>query len=172
MQVKDFNKCVGRILKSVKEGDTKTVVNMRKGLYRSTEQYAYPYVLPLLPTGANNHDREVCLLVAALVAAGGHIANHNDEDNKPEPLDLGSWLGRSPLSDSAGVENRVKFLHTQDLHEAALNINHLITHVGSKYSRSLDWFDLARVLFFWGNGISDTSLRTRMSIARGFYNTR
>lgn len=135
MQVQDFNKYVGRIMKSVKEGDTAVLANLRKGLSPSTQQYAYPYVLPLLPRGASEREQEVCLLVAALIAAGGHIANDEDED-KPEPLDLGAWLGRSPLSDSSSVESRVKFLHTQDLNEAALSMNRLITFVGREYNRS------------------------------------
>lgn len=171
MQVQDFNKYVGRIMKSVKEGDTAVLANLRKGLSPSTQQYAYPYVLPLLPRGASDREQEVCLLVAALIAAGGHIAS-DEEDGRPEPLDLGAWLGRSPLSDSASVESRVKFLHTQDLNEAALSMNRLITFVGREYNRSLDWFSVARTLFFWGNGVSESSLRSRMSVARGFYNER
>lgn len=172
MQVQDFNKYVGRIMKSVKEGDAKTLANLRKGIAPSTQQYAYPYVLPLLPRGASEREQEVCLLVAALIAAGGHIASDEDAEDKPEPLDLGAWLGRSPLSDSTSVESRVKFLHTQDLNEAALSMNRLITFVGREYNRSLDWFSVARTLFFWGNGVSESSLRSRMSVARGFYNER
>ena len=163
MNSNQINEFVSKILALRESSSDKSAIpNMKRGLYQTTETYAYPYVLPLLPPDASQHDQKSALCVAGL------IANHRNIQPSKEYVSFGKWLAKSDTFDSDVVKNRVRVIHTQSLEEAVLSISRLLSICESKQI-ALSWGDVARTIFYWGNGTTKTSQDARMSIARNYY---
>lgn len=163
MNNEQVNKFVSDIL-SIRSNsfDRSAIPNIKRGLHGTTESYAYPYVLPLLPEGASKKDQKAALYVAGLIATFGDIAPAS------EYTPLGKWLAFSDTFDTGVISRRVDVIHTQDLEEAVLSIARLLT-ICKNSTHPLSWGDIARTIFHWGNGTTQASEDARMSIARNYY---
>lgn len=163
MNNEQINKFVSDILTIRSNAfDKSAVPNIKRGLYETTEAYAYPYVLPLLPKDASEKDQKAALYVAGL------ITSFKDIEPASEYTPFGKWLAIADASDSDVIATRVNIIHTQDLEEAVLSISRLLTICKNKQI-PLSWGDVARTIFHWGNGTTKNSQDARMSIARNYY---
>lgn len=164
MKSTEINEFVKALLVLRHSNDNGVRAAMMRGLSTTTESYAYPYVLPLLPPTASAHDQNVALIVAALIAHYDTIPAYSEEI--PNGVRFGKWVAQTGR-DIGSAETRIRFLHTQDLSEAGHSINRLLAMC--PHTLPLDWKNLARTLFFWGTGADERSQRTRLSIARDYY---
>lgn len=126
--------------------------DLQKGASRHTEHYAYQHVIPL---SAGELTEERLLRIAALIA--GSDVSHGDQS-------FGEWLQGKK---SKNAENRLLAMMNLNFEQAISEIARLLKSVDN--SGSFNWFDLADTLFFWGNGISDASLKTRQKLLRDYY---
>lgn len=142
--------------------DKSAIPNIKRGLYETTEAYAYPYVLPLLPKDTSKKDQKAALYVAGLIATYKEVAPAS------EYTSFGKWLAIADTSDTDVIATRVNIIHTQDIEEAVMSISRLLSICKNK-TIPLSWGDIARTIFHWGNGTTKTSQDARMSIARNYY---
>lgn len=129
---------------------------MKKGLNKHTEHYAYPHVLPRVPH-ISQEDR--VLRIAGLIAS----------ESRPydAEVDFGRWLNEDRDAKKENIENRLLRLMNLNFDQAIDEIVRLFKLTGNP--GGLNWYRLAETLFFWGDGVSDGSLKTRQSILRDYY---
>ena len=163
-EIKSFT---SKILHIIESDDRAEIANLQRAASVTTEPYAYPIVLPLLPETATAYDQRAALRAAAVLAAARKVSRSTP--NIPQGLTLGRWVARS-TEETASTESRVRFLHTQDIDEVTLSIIRLI-RLAEKSPLPLDKWDLVRTLFYWGNGISENSQTSRLRISRDYYTT-
>lgn len=162
---------------------TKELAALRKGANALTEHYAYPYVLPYVKD-MSKQEQTAFLRVAAMLAEHPNIPVYVPTENEKKYRLFGEWCYQltCALSDKKGkaqpvatdsddfVGQRLAYLHTQDLEEAALSIRRLLSMADSlKAPPALDTYSLARLLRYWGNGLSPASQENRQRILRDYY---
>jgi hypothetical protein len=129
--------------------------NLIKGLNRHTEHYAYEQIIPL---SGGSRNEEFALRLAGLVSSHD-FPQVND-------VSLGEFLRMNAKSN--GVETEVLRLISLDRYQAIESIQRLLLRTSAAKS-GFNWFSLGAVLEFWGNGITDESLKMRQRILKDFY---
>ena len=144
---------VSLALRERDRSDNKTVNrDLRKGLVKHTEHYAYSHVIPL---AENPRDEERLLRIAGLVST--YPVAQGEQS-------FGSWLyGKK----SKSVEDRLSRIVSLSFEQAVSEFSRILKMVGNE--GSFNWYRLADTLFFWGNGITDMSLKSRQKTLREYY---
>ena len=138
-------------------------------LFRSvTETSAYPYVLPYVEEGRNPQ---------ALLRAAALTARHPGLPQAKEPRSLGYALaamtrkqnGSWPDADRPDViARRLVGIDRLNMDNAAHTIDTILTYA-DRTGIAVDYYDLARLLTHWGNGVSPESVHVRRSILNNYY---
>lgn len=161
----------------------RTRANLRRGNTLATEHYAYPYVLPYLQEGAPTLTKSVALHLAAIAAEYDQIpVFESAEDCKHRSL--GQWcnLVSRGLAERHGnpvvldpttpdsIASRLMYLPSQDVIAAITSIRRIMA-LASQLDRvpALDFKDLFETFFYWGNGLSNNSVRRRRRVLEDYY---
>jgi CRISPR type I-E-associated protein CasB/Cse2 len=148
--------------------DRGAMADLRRGIVPLTERYALPYIASF--TDGNAHTEKVLLRTVAIIARNRDVA-HNDA------LTFGGSLrelfyrvnGKYPDADTTGtITRRVLSLPSYDFEPAVEAIDGLVDYCNTNRV-AVNFYDLARLLFYWGNGVTDTSLAVRNRIVRDFF---
>ena len=152
---------------------------LRRGNSQSTEHYAYPFILPLLPADASPTTRTVALRLAALVAEFDAVPHIDSQETGFRSL--GQWCNLISRKLAPGQEtldprhpdavaSRLVSLHTQNVDEAITTIRRIAALAGNtKDTPPLPVYDLFRIFFRWGNGFTESSQRVRRSVLQNYY---
>ena len=182
-QPAQWHQLIGRInhVEQEENGHAKKIAALRRGSSSITEHYAYPYVLPYA-TDLKSKDQQTALLrVAAMLAEYRAIPNF-DKDKGGGYRSFGSWCYQlskhiadkkylNPNNPDV-VGQRLVYLHTQPLEEAALSIRRLLALAnGLQNPPALDKHNLAKTIIYWGNGLSPASQEARRQILRDYYSS-
>lgn len=151
-----IDELVSRVL-AARGRDTKVTRELAKGLNRYTEQYAYPHVLPYTNSP---REEDIFLRVAGLIASSS-IAQRDD-------VTFGEFVKKS----EGDFENSLILLTKLSQEQAVVSINRLLIRCEGSKSGGFNWYGLARTLTYWGNGVSDNSLKVRQAILRDFYRVK
>jgi len=160
---------------------------IRSGIVPASEALAFPYTEALLAPWTSEAARTGVRRTAAMIAL------HKDARQFRLPTDVEPGRRRHPLGLSlrllhsrnfgygAGSLNasnntpkrnaltmQVDALPMLGLEEAASSISLLVGRCGHE-SITVDFYDVARTLAHWGNGISPTSRATRNRVVQEFY---
>ena len=148
------------------------IAALRSGMSITTEYRAYPYVLPYLGN-ASPRERMVALRCAAMIAEYADLGT--DSDDAP-PLRFGVWANHlaQKINDDESVDgmiaSRLEYLHTQDVEEAITTIRRILQYAQSNsFTQRVDFIQLFKTFWYWGNGYNNDSLNRRLQILRDFY---
>lgn len=133
--------------------------NLKKGISKHTEHYAYEEVLPRLE-GDNENLEMIALRLSAIIAASNIPQN--------DKIGFGRWAYKTAGANNEGVKARLMQLVNLDTESALTAVNRIIAMNNDNLS-GFNWYGLARTFIFWGNGQSEESLKTRQSILREFF---
>ncbi|MGV3246627.1 type I-E CRISPR-associated protein Cse2/CasB [Rothia sp. 11254D007CT] len=164
-------------------GYAKEISALRRGNSSITEHYAYPYVLPYATDFKSADQKTALLRVAAMLAEYRDIPTF-DRGNGAGYRSFGSWcyhLSKHLAEGKQAVLNpdkpdvvgqRLAYLHTQSLEEAVLSIRRLLALAnGLQNPPSLDKYNLAKTIIYWGNGLSPASQDNRRQVLRDYYSS-
>ena len=147
------------------------IAALRFGMSITTEYRAYPYVLPYFD--ASPRERMVALRCAAMIAEYADLGADSDDAS---PLRFGVWASRlaRKINDGESVDgmiaSRLEYLHTQDVEEAITTIRRILQYAQSNsFTQKVDFIQLFKTFWYWGNGYSSDSLNCRLRILRDFY---
>lgn len=150
------------------------IAALRSGMSITTEYRAYPYVLPDLGD-ASPRERMVALRCAAMIAEYADLGTDSDDVSL---LRFGVWASRlaRKINDAESVDgmiaSRLEYLHTQDVEEAITTIRRILQYAQSNsFTQRVDFIQLFKTFWYWGNGYSSDSLNCRLRILRDFYST-
>ena len=150
------------------------IAALRFGMSITTEYRAYPYVLPYLGN-ASPRERMVALRCAAMIAEYADLGADSDDAS---PLRFGVWANHlaRKIGDDDSVDgmiaSRLEYLHTQDVEEAITTIRRILQYAQSNsFTQRVDFIQLFKTFWYWGNGYNDDSLDHRLEILRDFYDT-
>ena len=148
------------------------IAALRSGMSITTEYRAYPYVLPDLGN-ASPRERMVALRCAAMIAEYADLGADSDDAS---PLRFGVWANHlaRKINDDESVDgmiaSRLEYLHTQDVGEAITTIRRILQYAQSNsFTQKVDFIQLFKTFWYWGNGYSSDSLNCRLRILRDFY---
>lgn len=148
------------------------IAALRSGMSITTEYRAYPYVLPDLGN-ASPRERMVALRCAAMIAEYADLGADSDDAS---PLRFGVWANHlaRKIGDDDSVDgmiaSRLEYLHTQDVEEAITTIRRILQYAQSNsFTQRVDFIQLFKTFWYWGNGYNNDSLNRRLRILRDFY---
>ena len=152
------------------------IAALRSGMSITTEYRAYPYVLPYLGDASQQEQkRVVALRCAAMIAEYADLGGDLDDAS---PLRFGVWANHlaRKIGDDDSVDgmiaSRLEYLHMQDVEEAITTIRRILQYAQSNsFTQKVDFIQLFKTFWFWGNGYDDDSLNHRLEILRDFYST-
>lgn len=148
--------------------DRGALADLRRGIAPLTERYALPYVAAF--TDADPHTEKVLLRAVAIVARN-RDAGHDDT------VTFGGSLrelfyrvnGKYPDAGTTGtIARRVLALPSYDFDAAVEVVDGLVGYCATNRV-AVDFYGLTRLLFYWGNGVSDASLKVRNRVVRDFF---
>ena len=150
------------------------IAALRSGMSITTEYRAYPYVLPYLGN-ASPWERMVALRCAAMIAEYADLGTDSDDVSL---LQFGVWASHlaQKINDDESVDgmiaSRLEYLHTQDVEEAITTIRRILQYAQSNnFTKKVDFIQLFKTFWYWGNDYNDDSLDHRLQILRDFYST-
>ncbi len=156
---------------------------LRGGIDVIDEHYAVPHLAPLMGECRALQQRDAIVRAAAITAINDHCPQRDSRPVKGEdasvPYRLGHALreltrqrtGSFPSPDPAkrdSVARRLALLPEMDFDSAVDTVSALVSFANSERI-SVNFFDLARTLFFWGDGLTDDSVRTRNRVLSDYY---
>jgi CRISPR system CASCADE complex protein casB len=152
------------------------IAALRFGMSITTEYRAYPYVLPYLGDASQQKQkRVVALRCAAMIAEYADLGADSDDASL---LQFGVWASHlaRKINDDESVDgmiaSRLEYLHMQDVEEAITTIRRILQYAQSNsFTQKVDFIQLFKTFWFWGNGYDDDSLNHRLEILRDFYST-
>jgi CRISPR system CASCADE complex protein casB len=152
------------------------IAALRSGMSITTEYRAYPYVLPYLGDASQQKQkRVVALRCAAMIAEYADLGADSDDAS---PLRFGVWANQlaRKIGDDDSVDgmiaSRLEYLHTQDVEEAITTIRRILQYAQSAgFTQRVDFIQLFKTFWYWGNGYNNDSLNRRLQILRDFYGT-
>ena len=150
------------------------IAALRSGMSVTTEYRAYPYVLPHLGDESQQEQkRVVALRCAAMIAEYADLGADSDDAS---PLRFGVWANHlaQKINDDESVDgmiaSRLEYLHTQDVEEAITTIRRILQYAQSNsFTQRVDFIQLFKTFWYWGNDYNDDSLDHRLQILRDFY---
>lgn len=164
---------------------------VRRGISATTEVYAYPYVLPRLGT-LNLRDAVPVLRVCGLAATFKEIPQDQNSrasvrsstDEIPLRKRRSRTLGRHCIEASKilasrhgramdptkpdAIAARLRLLESLDL-EQSVEVIRGVLALTEPTGVALDFFELAKMLIHWGDGISTESQFVRRQVLRDYY---
>jgi len=144
------------VVRALDNGNMRSQVRreIAKGFSKHTEHYAYPHVMPLAQ-GKWNEER--LLRIGGLIALSS--VSHNGE------VSFGTWCANSRVN---GIEERLMRIVNLPFGPTVDEVLRILTLVGTS-NGGFNWYRLAEVLYWWGDGFSEKSIDTRQSILREFF---
>lgn len=150
------------------------IAALRSGMSITTEYRAYPYVLPYLGNASQQEQKRVIALrCAAMIAEYADLGTESDDVSL---LRFGIWASHlaRKINDDESVDgmiaSRLEYLHTQDVGEAITTIRRILQYAQSNsFTQKVDFIQLFKTFWYWGNGYSSDSLNCRLRILRDFY---
>lgn len=127
--------------------------DIQKGLNKHTEHYAYQHIIHLIDSPK---DETRLIRIAGLIASS-KVSQGN--------VSFGEWVYKN-CDDK--VKDRMMRLMNLQFDQAIVEISRIIGMNKSSIG-SFNWYQLARTLFYWGNGVSDTSLEVRQRIVKDYF---
>lgn len=156
---------------------------LRKGSSETTAHSAFPYVLPHLDSRSGDRHKSVALALCALVAEYENIPEFQKTDTQ-RFRSVGQWchfvslsranqhgdgLTLDPESPDA-IASRLQYLHTLSAPEAVLAVRRIAAIASSQDQvPAMDFFQLFRTFFYWGDGLSAQSQRHRRRVLEDYY---
>lgn len=137
--------------------------NLKRGISKHSEHYAYSSILPLL--GEENAKHETLALRLAALIAEADIPQDNDTS-------LGKWLQANHKSKGEGsnpVEVRLTQMLNQNVEDAVISLSRILKLVGNNTNGGFNWYRLADTFTYWGDGLTDKSLSNRQTILKSYY---
>ncbi len=154
---------------------------LRQGIDAIGEHYAVPHLAPLMAQCHTLQQRDALVRAAALTALNDHCPQPRraDDQNSTAPYRLGHALraltrkrtGKNPTAITANrdsVAGRLALLPEMDFDSAVDTVSALVSFANSERV-SVNFFDLANTLFFWGDGLTDDSVRNRNRVLSDYY---
>lgn len=146
------------------------IAALRSGMSITTEYRAYPYVLPYLGN-ASPRERMVALRCAAMIAEYADLGTDSDDASL---LQFGVWASHLAQKINESVDgmiaSRLEYLHTQDVEEAIITIRRILQYAQSNsFTQKVNFIQLFKTFWYWGNGYNSYSLNRRLQILRDFY---
>ncbi|QIK63595.1 type I-E CRISPR-associated protein Cse2/CasB [Leucobacter viscericola] len=167
--VNSLHMLVGEVLRR-RETDSRFRANVSRGLNPLTEQYAYPWVLPHVPSP---YEQVVYLRVAGLVASYPNIP-HSDKPTLGQSFRVlseqrsGKRVDDETYQKHDAIAARLVSLQDQDLDGAVDTLRRLFD-LNKKVQVPVNYFALARMLSRWGSGQSEASLAVRRRTLGDYY---
>jgi len=156
---------------------------LRGGIDVVGEHYAVPHLAPLMGQCHGVQQRDALVRAAAITAVNDHCPQRDSRPVKGQdfaaPYRLGHALraltrqrtGKPPATDPAkrdSVARRLALLPEMDFDSAVDTVAALVSFAHSERI-SVNFFDLAKTLFFWGDGLTDDSVRIRNRVLSDYY---
>ncbi len=156
---------------------------LRQGIDIVGEHYAVPHLGPLMSECPSLQQRDAIVRAAAITAINDHCPQKDSRPAKGQdgtvPYRLGHALreltrqrtGKLPSATPAkrdSVANRLGLLPEMDFDSAVDTVSALLSFANSERI-SVNFFDLANTLYFWGDGLTDNSVRTRNRVLSDYY---
>ena len=156
---------------------------LRQGIDVIGEHYAVPHLAPLMGQCRGLQQRDAIVRAAAITAINNHCPHKDSRSVKGAegvvPYRLGHALreltrqrtGKYPSPDPAkrdSVAQRLTLLPEMDFDSAVDTISALVAFANSERI-AVNFFDLARTFFLWGDGLTDDSIRTRNRVLSDYY---
>jgi CRISPR type I-E-associated protein CasB/Cse2 len=156
---------------------------LRGGIDLIGEHYAVPHLAPLMGECRGLQQRDAIVRAAAITAINDHCPQKTSRSVKGQdstaPYRLGHALreltrqrtGKYPSTNPAkrdSVARRLTLLPEMDFDSAVDTLSALVSFANSERI-SVNFFDLASTLFFWGDGLTDDSVRTRNRVLSDYY---
>lgn len=156
---------------------------LRGGIDVIGEHFAVPHLAPLMSECATLQQRDAIVRAAALTAINDHCAQKDSRPIKDQdivvPYRLGHALraltrqrtGKNPTATTANrdsVARRLALLPEMDFDSAVETVAVLVSFANSERI-PVNFFDLASTLYFWGDGLTDHSVRTRNRVLSDYY---
>lgn len=98
------------------------------------------------------------------------------DSDDASPLRFGVWANHlaRKIGDDDSVDgmiaSRLEYLHTQDVEEAITTIRRILQYAQSNsFTQRVDFIQLFKTFWYWGNGYNNDSLNRRLQILRDFY---
>lgn len=156
-----INKVIGLSLST--KNNTQAAKTLKRDLIKGnnkyTEHYAYKHIIPYV----DEKDEEKALRIASL------IANNNITQN--QDINFGSWVRIKANGDKKAIERlsqKLSIITNLKFEQAVEQLNRLINQLETN-GDSFNWIDLGNTLFYWGNGITDNSIKVRQRLLKDFY---
>jgi CRISPR type I-E-associated protein CasB/Cse2 len=159
---------------------------LRGGIDVIGEHYAVPHLAPLMAEcqgRQQQQQRDAIVRAAAITAINDHCPQKSfprqGSDQPVRPYRLGHAMraltrqrtGQKPSAKPAkrdSVAKRLALLPEMDFDSAVDTISALISFANSERI-SVNFYDLAETLFFWGQGLTDNSVRVRNRVLSDYY---
>ena len=175
---------VGRALGiRMSQGQRGARAALATALVPATEALAFPYTESVLAPVRNPQQKAAARRVAGMIATHKHTVQFQPAEDGPRHRPFGRSVellhrrnfGYAPgdLDGSGSIKRnaitmQVDSLPLLPLEEAAQVIALLVSRCGDQ-GISVDFFDIARTLTYWGDGISPRSRATRNRVVEDFY---
>lgn len=170
---------IGRTL-ALRAKDRAFAARVRHGLNPETEARAYGDIVP----HAGGDERAIVPLLRATAIVARHPSLPQVEDNDGVRVPLGQsfqMISNILVTRKGGkfqldpehpdtVARRLLQLEYQDLDDAAVNVDRILT-IADGLGVAIDYFALAKLFLYWGNGISEKSTQVRRRPIRDYYRT-
>ncbi|MCL2453845.1 MAG: type I-E CRISPR-associated protein Cse2/CasB [Micrococcales bacterium] len=151
--------------------DRGALADLRRGIVPLTERYALPYVATF--TDADPHTEKVLLRAVGIIAGNLDAPHSGDTTFGGSLRELFYRLnGKYPDADTTGtITRRVLALPSYDFDAAVQAIDGLVGYCGT-HRVPMNFYNLTRLLFYWGNGVTDASIEVRNRVVRDFFTPR
>lgn len=152
---------------------------VRNGLVTATEVQALPATATFTSGLTGAHQQKGARKAAAIRTINKKTRSFTaTDDHRYQPLGVSLRVlykadrGRYPNDASAdALTMQINALPLMDLESATTVLNQMVGRCAGQ-GVTVDFYDLARTLIWWGNGISPASRRTRNNIVAAFYGAR
>lgn len=161
--------------------------HLSRGLSKTTEAWAVPYVAPYMENIDNTRERTALLRAAAIAATFGTTGSRSFiPHGTTAKANLGRWVyevqrisqNSSILLDPTDPDPlaaRLLILPNQDLEAATQTVRRLLTagfgRLNGKPAPTLNYLELTRMFLRWGNGLSEQSKQIRTRPMYEFYSS-
>jgi CRISPR type I-E-associated protein CasB/Cse2 len=152
---------------------------VRNGLVTATEVQALPATATFTSGLTGAHQQKGARKAAAIRTINKKTRSFTaTDDHRYQPLGVSLRVlykadrGRYPDDASAdALTMQINALPLMDLESATTVLNQMVGRCAGQ-GVTVDFYDLARTLIWWGNGISPASRRTRNNVVAAFYGAR
>jgi CRISPR type I-E-associated protein CasB/Cse2 len=156
---------------------------LRKGIDAIGQHYAVPHLAPLMGECRSRQQRNAIVRAAAIAAINDHCPQKDARAVKGQgfvaPYRLGHALrlltrqrtGNFPSTLPAkrdSVARRLTLLPEMDFDSAVETVSALVSFANTERI-SINFFDLAKMLFLWGDGLTDNSIDIRNQVLSDYY---